>query len=292
MSDYHIMFYGGSGGHICSHLVLQSGQHYCAYHEKLFDKNMFDQTFAEIKQRNWNLMNQDRWREHHSWPNNELTKESNIAGMHKMFFTCAPNESRWPEGDPDTYSTDLQDHKQYLSAKTVLIWTDIDTQAALAKYKKSRWFRQNHLGVYYYWKTYSPFEAQWLEVYAKHRLTQWPNISIKNIPNLDATLIDQLKSVPEILNFFTIAESEQGFQQWKRSLAMENYQGFVVERSVALMLQESTVAIRLQDVAKTQGRALTDLLDIPWCQDHAQLVDRWLDLHPESIRNRLLDKDF
>jgi hypothetical protein len=290
MQDYHIMFYGGSGGHICSHLVLQSGQHYCAYDQLLSDKSTFDKTFFEIKNFNWNQMQQQRWRQHHSWPNNELTQKSRIDDMHKMFFTCAPNESSNPEGEPDSYQESRMDHKKYPGAKTVLIWTDIDTQAELARYKQSRWFRRNQHGVYYYWKTYSCFESQWREIYHRHRAHDWPtDISIRDIPDLDSGLIHQMQAVPEFLNFFGIAESSDGFHTWRRSLHTRNHNGFLVERSVHLMLQQSDIVVRLQDVAKSQGKWLTDCMGIPWTNQHQSLVNQWLDLHPKHIKNMLLD---
>jgi len=289
MENYHIMFYGASGGHICAHLVLQSGRHYCLYDQPLLDKSEFDSKFHEVKTWNWDLMEQAKWRSHHSWPNNELTHSSKISGMHKLFFTCAPNESRDPAGDPDTYGHDYRDHEKYQPCVPILIWTDIDTQTELARYKVSRWFRRNDLGVYYYWKTYAPFKEEWNSLYSQHRLEGWPEISIEDIPKLNHRMLGQIKNVKPLCDFLDIADREPGWSIWKESLATEKYNGYEVERSVYLMLQENCIPIRLQEIAKTRGRILTDLLDLPWTEEHGKLIDDWLELHTDQLKSMLLD---
>lgn len=289
MNDIHVLFYGASGGHICAHLILQSGQHFCTYDHSFCQKDEFELQFKQIKTKNWDLMKTDQWRDHHSWPNNDLTYSTRVPNVNRLYFTCAPNECKDPHGIPDSYSLDHQDHKKYMPCTPLLVWTDIDTQAELARFKKSRWFLRNQFGIYRYWQTYGQFVDQWESLYKKYKQPQWPDLTVQDIPNLNEEMARYLLSFAEFRSFFKIAEIEPGWSVWKKSLRVNEYNGFCVERSVYLMLQENCLPIRLQDVAKTRGRALTDLLDLPWTENHGNLVDQWLALHPKELRAMLLD---
>ena len=56
------------------------------------------------------------------------------------------------------------------------------------------------------------------------------------------------------------------------------------------LVRDASVVIRLQDLVRTQGRCLTEQLDLPWHQRHADLIQHWLGLHPKALQHRLLDQ--
>ena len=119
----HLIYQGGSGGQLCSHLVLQSQQHFCAFDQQpIHTAEQFDQQFEQIKQQQWhNIPSIAQWKTTEHWPQNNLTQSLRVPDRAKFFLTVNPV---------------INDVKKY-RAVNVLIYTDLATQLELSQLKQA-----------------------------------------------------------------------------------------------------------------------------------------------------------
>jgi hypothetical protein len=205
----HLIYQGGSGGQLCSHLVLQSQQHFCAFDQQpIHTAEQFDQQFERIKQQQWHdIPSMDQWKTVEHWPQNNLTQSLRMPDRARFFLTVNPS---------------INDTKKYRAIK-VLIYTDLATQLELSQLKRAWIYHPNY-----------------------------------NVPVTDDAT-------------------------WQTQ-----YCGDTVSLEIPQLAQQCTVVCKLQDVVKTQAQILCEQLSLPWNDMHKQLVTHWLSLHPESVRQKLL----
>ena len=141
-TDINLLYYGGSGGFFCLHLLLLTGQYNCVFHKNSTGINT-------IIEEHWNIKSIDTWKHTENWPDNHATEQSNLPN--KVYFYCNPNKET-----------------VYLGHTNVLLYTDLETQIYLAETKKAHWFiDKNAIQI-------SMFEEMLRESYRNIKDPAWP----------------------------------------------------------------------------------------------------------------------
>lgn len=107
--DISVMYYGGSGGFFLLHLLMLSKRFFCSLSED----------FESVFRKQWVAEDLTNWKSRETWPNNTATVNTK-TNLSKLFLYC--------NGDPGW--------AQQPGLK-ILLYTDIETQLAMAKYKKA-----------------------------------------------------------------------------------------------------------------------------------------------------------
>jgi hypothetical protein len=115
MIDLKLCYSGGSGGFLLLHLLLLTGKFYTG-----FDA---DKSINSIVNEQWNVSDHSKWKTSEIWPNN-LATLSTATSLARLYFVCNPDINR----------------KSFITAKNLVLYTDIDSQIELAYYKKANWF--------------------------------------------------------------------------------------------------------------------------------------------------------
>lgn len=111
------MYFGGSGGFFLLHLLILSNKFFCA------PLNNFQQVFDK----QWNITDPAAWKLLETWPDNHATSAA-ATDLHKLFFHC-------------NGGTPWKTH----TGNKILLYTDIDTQLSLARYKHAWCFHPSFL---------------------------------------------------------------------------------------------------------------------------------------------------
>lgn len=273
--DIHVLYSGGSGGHICTHLILESCKHFCRYTEFPMPVNPqeFKQSFYKIKQEQWAINNPASWKKNEFWPLNDRTQQCSVTDMNRLFLTCNPKLS-------DVTA----------DAVNVLIYTDIDTQLSISAFKHCYVFAQvNDIEKF----CYNYCNSEWLSQYNAIKDKSWPNVDLCNIELLPSNIIDEMQSLHHGFNAFIDWKSNRDILQTYKQLTMldknvKYIYNVPVHSTVADMAPTVNYAVKLQDIARSRGKCLLDTLGLPWHRGHETLMNHWLSLHPKELQEKLL----
>lgn len=276
--DIHVWYSGGSGGHICSHLILESQRHFCCWQE--FDTPHtamhFADQFQQVKHQQWCIQDSSQWKTQEFWPRNQLTAQHSVESLNRLFLTCNP-------------SADLSMDQKCVN---VLIYTDLETQWHMSIFK--------HCFVFFGVDKIKDHcrdqcNQSWQQSYSSVKDSTWPMVNFDQIDQLPVGIIDELGQQHHGFEPYLKWLEHRDIVQTYQELCMSNAQAQWIDNqwlsaTVLELMPRMNHAIRLQDIVGTQGRCLLDALELPWHQGHADLIQRWLNLHPRDLQTRLLNK--
>lgn len=275
MKDIHIYYLGASGGHICSHLLLQSGSHFCDYSEfpLATSKQEFREVFDIVKHAQWDIADNKLWKKNEFWPINESTASRSIDGMHRLYLSCS--------GD---LSIDLS-----IPATRVLIYTDFETQMSLAMYKRANiHFLHDDLEK----SSYAEIQKIWKNVYADLAGDEWPKTCfLEDINTLPENVLAELRNVKACDPFIKWTEhhnSTQALHEYYFEFFTGKIGDTVVRKEVCENINDYDYSFKLQDIIKSKGKALVEPLGLMWTDEHAALVNHWLSKHPKELQLQLI----
>lgn len=248
--DLNLSYRGGSGGFFGLHLILLAGSHKCKFSGD-------NTNFTEIFHKQWNIIDQLKWKKQETWPDNEATMASDFPN--KIYFLCNP--------DVTTLAS--------YPGKRLVIYTDIDTQFNLALSKGAYWFYNRNF--------HSHRLEYFLNRYRDVKGMEWPDIQS----------IDEFYTLPtviqkECLDVFAFQEILD-IQSFKELFKLNLSKVFNNERiDSQLDPAEADHFIKLQDIIKTKGEALYSPLGLTRSSKSDKFIDDYLDLHTPDQRALLL----
>ena len=277
MKPIHIIYAGGSGGHICAHLILSSKQHFCVFDKFSITQTAqeFEQQFEFVKQDQWAIERPADWKRREHWPVNHKTNSVSVPDLSKLLLTCNPGK------------IDLVINPEHIN---VLIYTDIDTQYEIAKFKRC-WIFESVLDLDQH--CYNLCNQVWSTSYNNVKDSGWPMVELNDLPTLSMNIQTELFDL------------HQGFDIWADWLVhrdnCETYKTLYVSseaqarigqdwvtQSIADIAGQVDHVIKLQDVVATKGKILLNSVDLPYFSQHQDLFDRWFNLHSYELQLTLV----
>jgi hypothetical protein len=166
------------------------------------------------------------------------------------------------------------------SVTSILLYTDIKTQEALARLKCAKWYAEfQDKGIP---KDYK-FENV-LMSYNNVKDPEWPVIT--SYEDLDALPVEIRTELVETYNF---PESMSDPFAWVIRLYYEQsftYNGIKICDDNESLL-DADYKFLLQDVVDTKFKCVCDEMNLPYTQEIAKHVDDWVAMHPENIQKML-----
>lgn len=253
--DINLMYYGGSGGFFCLHLLLLTEKYNC-----IFDGDVQD--FDIIFQKQWNITDVSNWKKSETWPHNNKTYNSTLPN--KIYYKCNPT---------------LEDTTRY-PGKKIILYTDFDTQLCLAATKKASWFSQN--------ETIEDHQNTWfLVLYNNIKDQSWPVCtSIDNFNSLPQFIKNECMSQP---NFDTIFDQQKFTTMfWNQKKILYNNEYIFVDLKNTIDIDQADIKVKLQDLIKSKGQILFEQLGITGNKKTNNFVDTYIELHTPEQRYHLL----
>lgn len=276
MKPIHILYAGGSGGNICAHLVLQSNQHFCVFSKLPTPQTarQFRQQFEQVKQDQWAIDRPEHWKRREYWPDNTATSTVLVPGLAKLLLTCTP-------GDVDVINPDHI---------TVLLYTDIDTQYDIAKFKRVHLFT-NVIDIDAH--CYELCNQVWSKNYSNVKDSGWPMVDLNDLPtlpmNIQTELFDLHQGFDIWADWLVHRDSCKTYKTlYVSSEAQARIDQDWVPQSVADIAGQVDHVIKLQNVVATKGKILLDSVDLPYFSQHQDLFDRWFNLHSYELQLKLV----
>jgi hypothetical protein len=279
--DIHLLYRGSTGGFICSHLILQSQKHFCLYqnypHENYKwpeSKAEFLEQFNEVKNYQWTIHNVARWKNTEVWPENSATEQTQITGLNRLYVTNNP------------CSENMQIYKQ--TNINIAIYTDIVSQLEMSTLKNSYWFYNN---------IYLQNNQRWQNSYSDVKDISWPAVELHDVDLLPDSIWQELLTQHQGFDiFFNYSKSKNDVDLISHfilgSTMKHEAHGEIIniDSEYRAILPIVDHMVKLQDVIRSRGRCLTDLLELPWNPGHADLVDNWVKLHPPELIEQMLSR--
>lgn len=278
-NDINLFYYGGSGGFFCLHLLLLTGEYRCKFSGQ-------EQDIENILQKQWNINDHSKWKSHEIWPNNNITFASDLTN--KIYFICNSKEMF-----------------EELPGRSVVLYTDIETQWFLARSKRAAWFNfndpENHkfsfiLGPNLFASSESDMEKfiknKLIHYYSVIKADDWPEC--KNIGDFSFLPEYIKKECIDCWRFnkhwtFSNPTREQIFQTYQSLISVEYKDDKILEDLITQIdIEKASIAVKLQDLIKTKGKILFDQLGIKGNQKTSDFVDMWLSKHTDEQRSYLL----
>ena len=277
--DIHIWYGGGSGGHICSHLILESQQHFCCYRE--FDTphttKHFANQFQQVKHQQWCIQTPSQWKTQEFWPINQQTAQNTVSGLDRLFLTCNP-----------TAAVTMDQN-----CVNVLIYTDFETQWHMSMFK--------HCFVFSGVNNINDFcrdqcNQRWERSYLAVKDSSWPVASFDQLDQLPVEILDELqqqhRGFDTYLGWLEHHDSVKLYQQLcMLEAGVKLVDNQLLSTTSLELMSRVDHAIKLQDIVGTQGRCLLDTMELPWYPGHADLIQHWLSLHSIDLQTRLLNRN-
>jgi hypothetical protein len=264
MQDIKIGYSGGSGGFLLLHLLLLSGKFYIA-----FDVN---DSLQNIINSQWDIKNLRDWKNSETRPNNLLTALSIDTQTGRLYFFCNP-------GFEYGFSS-----PQYHNAKSLILYTDIHSQADLAFLKKSMWW-QNARDHNFIRRSYGPLVEQWNMHYCNIKDPSWPSrVSPRRIHKLSTPIYKEILESEYTQSILKqLSDYMEGIP-----FSAELYKNTLVDQSMLPFLHNADAVIKLQDLVNSHGSVLLDILDIPpMNKQQLDLIDHWKKLHPPALLEKI-----
>jgi len=250
--DVSLLYYGGSGGNFCLHLLMLAGNYNCIFNSDIQD-------FDTIFQNQWNINQIGKWKTTETSVENDRTLHANLSN--KIYLKCNPDKhslTRYP-------------------GTTVVIYTDIETQIYLAKTKNAFWFFKNN-----------PQEEMLVRKYNSIKAKEWPTCySMAEFDNLPETIKEECLTEWEFNRILDTAEFVQLFRAHRQIL----YKGDYILGSLKdiIDIDQADIKVKLQDLIKTKGRVLFDQLGLQANAQTDNFVDMYVNLHTPEQQNYLLN---
>lgn len=269
-TDIKLCYFGGSGGFISLHLLLLSGKFICD-----FDINL---NLDEIISHQWSIDDAALWKSHETWPQNEKTKTLQTA-LRKIYFFCNP--------------TDRELEK--FQGITILVYTDIESQLQLARYKRAMWCFHEHTSLY---KNYVSFYRHKLQPWTAHynniKDASWPRCTgpgaFKQLP---CWIQQELLGEPHTRASLDITRW-QPWEPWDQE-KMDNRMHEIrsghhkilpdntkVTEEVGNFFHNADLSIKLQHIINDPG-TLTALTGTAWNSKQKKIRQQWINLHSPAL---------
>lgn len=247
--DINLFYSGGSGGFFCLHLLLLTDQCHCVLGNNV-------QTFEQVFQQHWNISDISSWKDSEAWPDNVATQQSKIT--RKVYFTCN-NVHQW----------------QRLPGKKIVLYTDIETQCALAKAKHAHWFIDRT-------------DQQFADVYNSIKGIDWPDCN--SVAEFD-TLPQAIKD--ECVNRFYLFPQQEFKSSTLVNPILNDAVYFGNDKVYADLVNEKVfeqadIVVKLQDLINSNGDVLFSQLELTSNNRCKEFVTHWLSLHTEDQLKYLL----
>ena len=251
--DVGLFYYGGSGGNFCAHLLLLTGNYNCIFNSDIQDFNV-------IFQNQWNINQVSNWKTSETMIENDRTLHSNLSN--KLYLKCNPATAR---------SLSLY------TGKTVVIYTDIETQIYLAKTKNAFWFYKN-----------SPLD-KWLAIrYANIKTLDWPACSsLVDFNNLPDHIKEECLTKWNFDDFVDSTKFIKVFRESQQILYKGDY--VLADLKNVIDIDQADIQVKLQDLIKTKGEILFEQLGIQGNKQTSEFVDMYVQLHTPEQQSYLLN---
>ena len=255
MNDIKLGYSGASGGFLVLHFLLLSNQFNTKFN--------FTGTFDEMLSTHWNISNPSRWKKSEVWPDNTLTK--NLPNQ-RLFFFCNPNltHNDW----------------QSCEADALVLYTDIDSQIALGKYKNA-----GHVAVDP--ERYTIAKSLLQDWHVRYKIFRQPHWPVK-LP------FNQVWRLPELLDNKHYQEIKQNLNKLKLISPEEHkntavkFKNDMVTKLIVPYLEQGKYNLKLQDFVNTDGEVLCNMLNIgPVNNKQHMLISNWKKLHTKSLLNSI-----
>lgn len=261
MHNLSLHYSGGSGGFIGLHVLLETNRYFCSLEGLSFltDSNFLD-NFNYLKSQHWNIPDISLWKHTEIWPDN-LKTENSTTTRAKIFFYCNYFESN-------------------KNSKTVLVYTDIESQHKLAKHKNANWYQGLPI---------IDRPLRWQEIYHHIKTDEWDNSidllsDFNSLPKYQQDEISACQLINSRKNLSTQIESPKyvdSLQILNDYETLDN--GIKVKPSVAEFYKKADYCVRLQDLINTSGKALLEPLGLPHTENHTTLINHWKKLHSSEL---------
>ena len=251
MQDLAIGYVGGSGGFLLLHLLLLSDQYNIA-----FNKNVSVST--AINQQ-WNIKNHLKWKQNEYWPDNQKTFALDNSRP-KIYFYCNPKPSEYA----------------IYPGRNITLYTDINSQLALTKYKNAYWYYRNtEFG------NNRRLLLDWQKLYSVVQDPSWPVCkSHRHIDKLPEHIKKELMANQHTRQYI-------GCNNWRdyyRKNRTVIYQNNTILDSAHELITWSNDAILLQDLVNSQAEILVAKQLVPNINsDQRELLDCWKKLHNTTL---------
>ena len=247
MNTIRINYYGASGGFLALWVLLLGSEYKCIFEQH---ETM---SMNDIKNKHWNIQSVDTWKSTEIWPDNNLTLHSDINK--KILFNVNPDETDWCK-----------------NATNVLIYTDFDTQIKMSKLKNAFIFADpGHPLI-------EQINDSLIQSYNNIKDKQWPYIkNFDDLMHLDKVIVNE---VLEILNF---TSEEDYVAKWCNDYLTINDLHHLVYND----FNKADYQIKLQDIIKTNGQILLDIVGASTNLDVIELINVWLSKHPIDMQMSL-----
>jgi len=247
--NIHLNYYGASGGFFALWILLFGTSYRCK-----FSDNGINNDLDLIFHNHWNINNCDDWKKTEIYPNDDETLNSNIEK--KVFFHCNPSSN--------TFNTQ--------SGYRIILYTDLDTQYKLSFLKKAFYFFKNRHGN---------IDAPFIRSYNNIKDPSWPDINN----------INQFDQLPKHIQneFFKMTNIESTTNYIDSIFPTILYNGEKVTHLLHDIINKADLVVKLQDIIKTDGNAILKPLGYNSNNKVKEFIQFWLNLHPENIRNMLVN---
>jgi len=244
-----ILFYNGGSGGFLMLHCLLLTQHFY---------NPFLMPLYKIIQKQWNISsNLALWKKTEVWPDNNNTLLAKTDKL-KVYFECGK-------------SADYIKNK-YKDCYKIVIYADDFLLYKLTELKKCNVFYNNQHS------TKSICDKQWQTFYLDVKDKTWPDCNTFNeFYSLPVHIKDELILVYNVLKQFQNIDV----------CAMKNLSNvFDITKEYVRI---ADYAFNLKDVVKSEFRNVTTAFDLIYNKQHKELVNHWLNLHPQHIKNLILE---
>ena len=257
MSDLALGYIGASGGFLLLHLLLLSDRYHVEFHNNV--------CISTAINNQWNIDHHHNWKKTEHWPNNDATSLSTTP-FNKIYFYCSPNNNEFSKNP----------------VKKIALYTDIDSQLILSRYKNAYWFINGKTTDFI-------MNRQLLNNWNKHYHgigdSSWPKCrSFRHIDKLPQQVQQELLSS-------SYTQSYIGCTNWQDYLvknSTKKYRNTWVLDSAMNLISSADESILLQDLVNGRGEILVKKQLINSVNKKQQdLIDHWINLHDANILDQI-----
>jgi hypothetical protein len=257
--DITLNYFGGSGGYFALHLLLLTDQYHCIFEGE-------EQDFKQIFQNQWNI--REKWKDSEIHPDNNKTFISNI--VNKLYFCCNPT------------LTELDK----FPSKKIILYTDIETQMVLAKYKNAYLYTRPEDAVN------NIIKQQFIMQYDSVRADNWPIVDqLTDFNLLSDDIKQECASIFQINNpmGYRFPSGEHDLLDCYKHNMSVLYKDDLIFNYILPFIQKADIVVKLQDLIKTNGEVLFNQLGILGNSKIKDFIDMYIQLHGVKEQKVLLE---
>lgn len=245
--DVYLGYRGGSGGFLLLHLLLYSGDYHVSFKHGL--------TFEDAVNMQWQIANTLYWKNSEVWPDRHETM-LHCSPLPRIFYHCNPDISEYFL--PQKYIVNSYQRCKDQSWPDV---EDFESFMKLPKYIRDECEIQHGL-------------APLVQRYAKHKKFVW--------------LYTDIDSQHEL------AYHKKAHWYWQqpekpKQVQLEHgiYNNTPVEIEAVSFLQRCDIVLYLQDLIQNPSILVEQGLIQSINSKQTQLIEKWLSLHPQELRQKI-----